>query len=180
MGVDRRGFIKGAALGGAAAALGGCATDGLFGASGAPMALFAAPPMERVRIGVIGMGQRGMPAVRTLSGIPGAEVTAMCDLRQEAIDAAGTSIPTCLPFSIARTAGGTCISHGVQLTTKSTSGSSQSAFQPSAPVYALGTLSPRSAKNCVAWSMASCRRSHMAVTSAPGMPDSVRTAGMPR
>ena len=88
MGVDRRGFIKGAALGGAAAAFGGCASGGLFGTTGAPMARFAAPPMERVRIGVIGMGQRGMPAVRTISGIPGAEVTAMCDLRQDAIEAA--------------------------------------------------------------------------------------------
>lgn len=37
---------------------------------------------------MIGLGQRGMPAIRMLSGIPGAEVTAICDLRQEAIDAA--------------------------------------------------------------------------------------------
>ena len=36
MGVDRRGFIKGAAIGGAAAAFGGCATGGIFGTSGAP------------------------------------------------------------------------------------------------------------------------------------------------
>ena len=85
MGVDRRGFIKGAAIGGAAAAFGGCATGGFFGTLGAPMARFAAPPMNKVRFGVIGLGQRGMPAVRTLSGIPGAEVTAMCDLRPEAI-----------------------------------------------------------------------------------------------
>ena len=85
--MNRRDFIKGAALSGAAA-FGGCTTGGAFGTRGAPMSLFAAPPMERVRIGVLGLGQRGMPAIRTLSGIPGAEVTAICDLRQEAIDAA--------------------------------------------------------------------------------------------
>ena len=86
--MNRREFLKNLAAGGAAAAAGGCATGGLFDTAGAPMARFAAPPMERVRFGVIGLGQRGMPAVRTLSGIPGAEVTAMCDLRQDAIDQA--------------------------------------------------------------------------------------------
>ena len=91
--MDRREFLKGLAAGGAATAAGGCATGGLFGTAGAPMSRFAAPPIERVRFGVIGMGQRGMPAVRTLSGIPGAEVTAMCDLRQDGASVSGSGIP---------------------------------------------------------------------------------------
>ena len=75
-------------LASAAALAGGCVTKGLFGPTGAPMARFRAKPLERVRFGVIGMGQRGMPAVKRLSGIPGAELVAMCDVRPEAIDQA--------------------------------------------------------------------------------------------
>ena len=86
--MDRREFLKGSMLAGAAAFAGGCATKGIFGPEGAPMARFRAKPLERVRFGVIGMGQRGMPAVKRLSGIPGAELVAMCDVRPEAIDQA--------------------------------------------------------------------------------------------
>ncbi len=49
---------------------------------------FAAPPMERVRIGIIGAGERGCPHARLLSLIDGAEVVAVCDLRQEHADEA--------------------------------------------------------------------------------------------
>ena len=86
--MNRREFLKGSALLGAAAMAEGCATSGLFGPSGAPMARYAAKPLEKVRFGVIGMGQRGMPAVKRLSGTPGAELVAMCDVRPEAIEEA--------------------------------------------------------------------------------------------
>lgn len=86
--MDRREFLKGSMFAGAAALAGGCVTKGLFGPAGAPMARFRAKPLGKVRFGVIGMGQRGMPAVKRLSGIPGAELVAMCDVRPEAIEQA--------------------------------------------------------------------------------------------
>lgn len=82
--MDRREFLKCSASVLAAAGGGGCASSGLFGPAGAPMARFRAKPLETVRFGVIGIGQRGMPAVKRLSGIPGAELVAMCDVRPEA------------------------------------------------------------------------------------------------
>ncbi len=44
---------------------------------------FAAPAMEKVRVGVIGLGMRGPGAVRRMGFIEGAEVTALCDLEKE-------------------------------------------------------------------------------------------------
>lgn len=44
------------------------------------------PAMDTVRIGVVGLGMRGSGAVRRFCYIPGAKVTALCDLRQEAVD----------------------------------------------------------------------------------------------
>ena len=84
---DRREFLKSALATGALAATSGC-VGGRFGTAGAPMAGFRVAPMERVRFGVIGMGSRGMRALKRLSGIPGAEVVAMCDVRPEAMDEA--------------------------------------------------------------------------------------------
>ena len=40
---------------------------------------YAAPKLETVRIGVIGLGQRGSEAVERLSYIDGVEITALCD-----------------------------------------------------------------------------------------------------
>lgn len=40
---------------------------------------YAAPKLETVRIGVIGLGQRGSEAVERLSFIDGVEITALCD-----------------------------------------------------------------------------------------------------
>lgn len=47
----------------------------------------AAEPIETVRIGIIGIGMRGRGAVYRFNHIPGAEVVALCDVRQECIDA---------------------------------------------------------------------------------------------
>lgn len=47
----------------------------------------ATEPIETVRIGIIGVGMRGRGAVYRFNHIPGAEVVALCDVRQECIDA---------------------------------------------------------------------------------------------
>ena len=44
-------------------------------------------PIDTVRIGIIGIGMRGRGAVYRFNHIPGAEVVALCDVRQECIDA---------------------------------------------------------------------------------------------
>jgi predicted dehydrogenase len=40
---------------------------------------YAAPKLDKVRIGVVGLGQRGSDAVERLSFIDGVEITALCD-----------------------------------------------------------------------------------------------------
>ena len=57
--------------------------------------------------------------------------------------AAGTSTATCLPCSMAYTAIGTCLSHGVAIYTRSMSSRSQSCFQPSSPLYDAASGKPR-------------------------------------
>ncbi|MEX2511910.1 MAG: Gfo/Idh/MocA family oxidoreductase [Cyclobacteriaceae bacterium] len=47
------------------------------------MSGFAAPKLEKVRIGFIGLGNRGPAAVVRMSKIAGVEINALCDLRPE-------------------------------------------------------------------------------------------------
>lgn len=44
---------------------------------------YAAPKLEKVRIGFVGLGSRGPGAVVRMSKIDGVEITALCDLRTE-------------------------------------------------------------------------------------------------
>ncbi len=53
----------------------------LFNMSG-----YAAPKLEKVRIGFIGLGNRGPGAVDRMSYIEGVEIRALCDIRPERID----------------------------------------------------------------------------------------------
>jgi len=90
---DRRGFLQGAAWMGAAAVAAGCvgrrsAVCGLGGAGGAPMHGFRVEPMERVRVGFIGVGARGTAAVHRIAQIPGCEVAALSDINPTRLDAA--------------------------------------------------------------------------------------------
>ena len=90
---SRREFLKGTAWMGAAAMAAGCmsrgaAQCGIGGGGAAPMHGFRVAPMERVRVGVIGVGGRGAPAVHRLAQIPGCEVTAISDINPERLDAA--------------------------------------------------------------------------------------------
>ena len=52
------------------------------------MSGYAAPKLETVRIGIIGLGNRGPGAVERLSKIDGVEIKALCDLRPEKASAA--------------------------------------------------------------------------------------------
>ncbi|MDO5319087.1 MAG: Gfo/Idh/MocA family oxidoreductase [bacterium] len=75
----RRDFLRGTAwmLGAAALSngLSGCLSLGRTGT----MAGFRAAPMAKIRVGFIGIGERGMAAVRRVTNIPGIETAALCD-----------------------------------------------------------------------------------------------------
>lgn len=47
---------------------------------------YAAPAIDKVRIGVVGIGNRGLSAVDRLKYIEGVEITALCDRRPERVD----------------------------------------------------------------------------------------------
>src|SRR5687768_1406820 len=49
---------------------------------------YAAPKIETVRIGVIGLGNRGPGAVERMAHIEGTDIKALCDLRPEKANAA--------------------------------------------------------------------------------------------
>src|SRR5690606_40231945 len=47
------------------------------------MSGYAAPKLDTVRIGFIGLGQRGPGAVNRMSHIQGVEIKALCDIRTD-------------------------------------------------------------------------------------------------
>ena len=82
MTTNRRDFLRGLALTGAACAAGGCATEGrrFFDfTAGSPMHGYAAPKIPHIRLGVVGMGSRGCGVVGRVCNLPGVTVTAVCD-----------------------------------------------------------------------------------------------------
>jgi predicted dehydrogenase len=52
------------------------------------MSGFAAPPLQLVRIAIIGLGQRGPGHLNIMSKIEGTEIKALCDIRPEKAEAA--------------------------------------------------------------------------------------------
>ncbi|MFC4871625.1 Gfo/Idh/MocA family protein [Negadavirga shengliensis] len=90
---DRRDFIKVGGLAGLAAFTGlghplsaeQSIHANTHSASTFNMSGYAAPPMDKVRIGFIGLGNRGPGAVVRMSKIEGVEIKALCDLRPERI-----------------------------------------------------------------------------------------------
>ena len=77
---SRREFIKGLGWSAAASLAAGCTgAKGLGLTSGGNLCDFAVAPMKRVRIGVLGLG-RGAGLAQSMSQIPGAEITAICDI----------------------------------------------------------------------------------------------------
>jgi hypothetical protein len=61
----------------------------LFNMSG-----YAAPAIETVRVGIVGLGNRGVGAVSRLSYIEGVEIKGLCDLLEERAEAAKSKIKT--------------------------------------------------------------------------------------
>lgn len=98
--LDRRELIKlGALTGLGAIGLPGCAVPGRR-LGPAPPQPFAAPPLDRVRIGFVGVGGMGTHHVQTLLKIEGVEIKAICDIREahaerarQIVEAAGQATP---------------------------------------------------------------------------------------
>ena len=50
------------------------------------MSNFTVPPMEVIRVGFIGLGNRGLTAVKRVSGLPGIEVAALADIQDVQVE----------------------------------------------------------------------------------------------
>ena len=87
---SRREFLAGVSAAGvsAVAATTARSADAPCRANGAPMRNFAAAPLKRIRVGIVGCGSRGNGAARRLPKVPGVEVAAVCDVRQFYLDKA--------------------------------------------------------------------------------------------
>ncbi|MBU0640327.1 MAG: Gfo/Idh/MocA family oxidoreductase [Planctomycetes bacterium] len=87
MGLNRRDLFKLGALTGLGAALGGASLTGCAAAGRrmqpAPREPFHADPLERVRIGFVGVGGMGTHHLQTMLKIDGVEVRAICDIKED-------------------------------------------------------------------------------------------------
>ncbi len=96
---DRRNFLRNITLSAGAIAAGVTrvvAEEGLpetyTGKKTFNMCGYAAPKLETVRIGVVGLGMRGSDAVERLSYIEGVEITALCDKYPDRVSAAQATL----------------------------------------------------------------------------------------
>lgn len=92
MNPTRRKFLRNISLGAGALATGleakADASDSHAARPRFNMCGYAAPKLDKVRIGIIGLGQRGSGAVERLSYIDGVEITALCDKFPERVEKA--------------------------------------------------------------------------------------------
>ena len=86
-GLDRREFLKGTAWMGAAAFAAGCQLNRFGFGEGGQMQNYAFRKLmgKKIRVGFVGVGGRGTGAVHRVSMIPGVEIVALCDKRQERV-----------------------------------------------------------------------------------------------
>jgi predicted dehydrogenase len=89
--LTRREFLKDAAATGAGAAvLGGLASSRVLGAN------------DKIRVGVLGTGERAQYLMTLFKKVPGVEIVAVCDVyaprRAEALDLAGPQAQSCLEY----------------------------------------------------------------------------------
>jgi predicted dehydrogenase len=86
--MERRDFLKTTAATGIGLAAGVRTLDGApRPASPQQLPLFAAPPLETVRIGFVGVGHQGSSHVENFLRIPGVEIRAICDIVPAKVDA---------------------------------------------------------------------------------------------
>ncbi len=85
--LDRRKFLKSTVLAGAAATLLGQLDSPAagFGRKGKSVMGLRTAPMERVRIGIVGLGMRGSGAVARHLNLEGVDIVALCDIRPEKV-----------------------------------------------------------------------------------------------
>lgn len=104
MTTNRRSFLKNLALGSGVLATGPLAASGCNTVNGQEkvahirksaqrvpamnfnMSGYAAPKLDTVRVAIVGIGDRGAGAVQRMTHIEGVEITALCDIRQGAVD----------------------------------------------------------------------------------------------
>ncbi len=86
MNMKRNDFLLGATLAAGAVPMAGSAK--LFGGSQRNMCGYAAPKLDKIRVGIIGLGMRGKGAVKRMSNIKDVEIVALCDLRPEMVEKA--------------------------------------------------------------------------------------------
>ena len=80
---SRRDFLKTTAAGLGGAAVTGAAAAGQRKVQPAPeTTLFAAPPLDRVRVGFVGVGGMGTQHLENCLSLEGVEVRAICDIRE--------------------------------------------------------------------------------------------------
>lgn len=86
--MNRRDFLKGTAWMGAAAMAAGCQMNRFGFGQGGRMQDYAYQKLKgrNVRVGFIGVGQRGTAAVHRVSMIPGVEIVALCDKNPAAVE----------------------------------------------------------------------------------------------
>ena len=76
--------MSGAGLAALALATGGCA-NALKISGGGTMSGYVAPKLKRIRVGVGGVGARGTYALKRLAFMPGVEIAAFCDIKEDAM-----------------------------------------------------------------------------------------------
>ena len=86
--MNRREFLKGTAWMGAAAFAAGCQLNRFGFGEGGQMQNFVYRKLmgKRIRIAFVGIGGRGSGAVHRVAMIPGVDIVALCDKRQEAVE----------------------------------------------------------------------------------------------
>jgi hypothetical protein len=89
---SRRDFLRAGVAAGLAAAVRPAGAAAQESPVPSETTLFAAPPMDRVRIGYVGVGERGSFHVDSLLRIEGAEIRAVCDIVPEKVAAAQAKV----------------------------------------------------------------------------------------
>ncbi|MEA2069330.1 MAG: Gfo/Idh/MocA family oxidoreductase [Verrucomicrobiota bacterium] len=86
MNVNRKEFLWATTLATGGLPIAGSAKRGSLGNKRQNMCGFGAAPIDKIRVGIIGLGMRGKGAVVRLSKIKDVEIVALCDLRTEMVE----------------------------------------------------------------------------------------------